>query len=50
MTIKPGMTLCIESYWGPDHAAEGVKLEEQVLVTDTGLELLSSLPFEEDWL
>ena len=50
MTIQPGMTLCIESYWGPDHAAEGVKLEEQVLVTESGIELLSSLPFQEDWL
>ncbi|MEE8623946.1 MAG: Xaa-Pro peptidase family protein [Acidiferrobacterales bacterium] len=49
-TILPGMTLCIESYIGPDYAAEGVKLEEQVLITDTGVEVLSSLPFEQDWL
>lgn len=49
-TILPGMTLCVESYFGPNHAAEGVKLEEQVLITDTGVESLSSLPFEEDWL
>ena len=48
-TILPGMTLCIESYIGPDYAAEGVKLEEQVLITDTGVEVLSSLPFEQDW-
>lgn len=49
-TILPGMTLCIESYLGPDYAAEGVKLEEQVLITDTGVEVLSSLPFEQNWL
>lgn len=49
-TIVPGMTLCIESYLGPEHATEGVKLEEQVLITDSGVEVLSSLPFEQDWL
>ena len=48
--ILPGMTLCLESYYGPADAAEGVKLEEQVLVTDIGIEVLSSLPFETAWL
>lgn len=49
-TIVPGMTLCLESYHGPSDGSEGVKLEEQVLVTETGLEILSTLPFEEEWL
>ena len=49
-TLRPGMTVCIESYYGPIDAAEGVKLEEQVLITDGGIEVLSALPFEEDWL
>ena len=44
------MTLCVESYFGPESGGEGVKLEEQVLVTAHGIEVLSSLPFEEDWL
>ncbi len=48
--IEPGMTLCVESYFGPESGGEGVKLEEQVLVTAHGIEVLSSLPFEEDWL
>jgi Xaa-Pro aminopeptidase len=48
--IEPGMTLCVESYFGPESGGEGVKLEEQVLVTASGIEVLSSLPFEEDWL
>ena len=45
--IEPGMTLCIESYIGAEGGVEGVKLEEQVLVTDTGVELLSDFPFED---
>jgi len=45
--IEPGMTLCVESYIGEDGGAEGVKLEQQVLVTETGIELLSHFPFED---
>ena len=48
--LRPGMTVCIESYMGPDQAGEGVKLEEQVLITGTGIEVLSGLPFEAAWL
>ncbi len=48
--IEPGMTLCLEAYSGPVEGREGVKLEDQVLVTDDGIEVLSTLPFEEDWL
>ena len=49
-TLLPGMTVCVESYYGPSYAPEGVKLEEQVLITDEGIEVLSTLPFEDDWL
>jgi hypothetical protein len=37
------MAICVESYIGAEGGAEGVKLEEQVLVTGTGTgtELLS---------
>lgn len=48
--ILPGMTICVESYIGRDGGAEGVKLEEQVLITETGTEVLSRFPFEEDLL
>jgi Xaa-Pro dipeptidase len=44
--IEPGMTLCIESYIGKPGDVEGVKLEEQILVTIDGIELLSDFPFE----
>ena len=46
-TIEPGMTLCVESYIGPDDGTEGVKLEEQILVTERGVELLSRFPLDE---
>jgi Xaa-Pro aminopeptidase len=48
--ILPGMTICVESYIGLDGGDEGVKLEQQVLITDTGTELLSQFPFEENLL
>ncbi len=48
--VEAGMTLCVESYIGELGGQEGVKLEEQVLVTETGVERLSTFPFEEDLL
>lgn len=48
--ITSGMTLCVESYIGEPGGSEGVKLEQQILVTDTGIELLSRFPFEEELL
>lgn len=44
--FEPGMTLCVEAYIGSIHGGEGVKLEEQVLITDTGCEQLTSYPLE----
>lgn len=48
--IEPGMTLCVESYIGEVGGREGVKLEEQVLVTERGIERLSTFPYEEELL
>jgi Xaa-Pro aminopeptidase len=45
--IEPNMTLCVESYIGAKDGTEGVKFEEQVLVTESGVELLSRFPFDE---
>ena len=45
--VEPGMTLCVESYIGEKDGAEGVKLEQQILITETGNRLLSEFPFEE---
>jgi len=44
--IEAGMVLCIESYIGAEGERDGVKIEQQVLVTDTGYELLSDYPLD----
>ncbi len=41
------MVICIESYIGETGGAEGVKLEEQVLVTEAGYQIFSTFPFED---
>jgi Xaa-Pro aminopeptidase len=46
--LEEAMTICLESYVGAEGGAEGVKLEEQVLVTADGCELLSAYPFEDN--
>ena len=48
--VQAGMTLCVESYIGSEGGHEGVKLEEQVLVTADGPVTLSRYPLETDWL
>ncbi|HZS34195.1 MAG TPA: Xaa-Pro peptidase family protein [Methylomirabilota bacterium] len=44
--IKPGMVLCLECYAGRSGAPFGVKLEDQVLVTEGGAELLCTYPYD----
>lgn len=48
--LEENMTVCIESYVGEEGGAEGVKLEEQVLVTRAGARVLSIYPFGDDGL
>ncbi|WP_340116319.1 Xaa-Pro peptidase family protein [Pelagibius sp. 7325] len=45
--FEAGMAVCVESYIGEEGGREGVKLEQQVLLTETGVELLSDFPYEE---
>jgi len=47
--LEPGMTMSLESYVGEVGGPDGVKLEEQVLITETGCEMLSSYPVDETW-
>ncbi|MBX3568562.1 MAG: aminopeptidase P family protein [Rhizobiaceae bacterium] len=42
--IEPGMVLCVESYMGRLGGREGVKIEEQILITAEGNQKLSSYP------
>ena len=45
--LKAGMVICVESYIGEVGGIEGVKLEDQVLVTENGSIALSRYPYEE---
>lgn len=48
--IEPGMTLAVESYIGEQGGSEGVKLEQEMLVVENGVEVFSTYPFEEELL
>jgi len=48
--LVPGMVVSVESYIGEKGGREGVKLEDEILITETGSELLSRFPYEEDFL
>ena len=48
--LKPGMVVSVESYIGEKDGREGVKLEEEVLVSEQGPVLLSVFPFEDELL
>jgi Xaa-Pro aminopeptidase len=48
--LEPGMVVSVESYIGEVGGSEGVKLEEEVLVTTTGHEVICRFPFEESLL
>ena len=50
LELKTGMVLCIESYAGEHGGKEGVKLEQQLLITESGNEILSDMEFEEHLL
>ena len=42
--LEPGMVLTVEAFVGSRRGGEGVKLENQVLVTEAGPELLTRYP------
>jgi Xaa-Pro aminopeptidase len=44
------MVFCVEVYAGEVDGKEGVKLEDQVLITEDGYENLITYPFEEKLL
>ena len=44
--LEENMVMCIESFIGSERGGDGVKLEEQVLVTADGYQLMSTFPYE----
>jgi Xaa-Pro aminopeptidase len=44
--LEPGMTLCVESLISRDGGDFSIKLEDQVLITETGVENLTRAPFD----
>ncbi len=43
--FQTGMVVCVESYIGCDETGQGVKLEDQFLITDHGAEPMTTYPF-----
>ncbi len=48
--IEENMVFCVESYIGHPNGIDGVKLEQQVLITANGAEVLTDFPFEADMM
>lgn len=46
-TLEENMVVCVESYIGAVGEPDGIKLEQQVLITSDGYEMLSMYPLEE---
>ncbi len=44
--LEPGNVLCVEALVTPDGGDFSIKLEEQVLITETGHENLTRYPFD----
>jgi len=44
--VEPGMCFTVESFIGPRVGGEGIKLENQYVVTETGPELLTLFPLD----
>ncbi len=46
-SFEQGMVVCVESYIGDPVTHQGVKLEDQYIVTDTGVECMTDYPFSD---
>ena len=44
--LEPGMVLCVEALVSPENGDFSIKLEDQVLVTESGYENLTKYPFD----
>ncbi len=48
--LQPGITLCVEALISCENGNFSIKLEDQLLVTESGFENLTSYPFDEQFL
>ena len=48
--VEVGMVFCVEAYIGAVGGKHGVKLEDQLVITENGYDLMSRYPFEEKLL
>ena len=48
--LEPGMMLCVEALIGSKEAGFSIKLEDQVLITETGYENLTNYPYDPKFL
>ena len=46
-TLEPGMALCVEALVSPKNGDFSIKLEDQVIITETGYENLTKYPFDD---
>lgn len=46
VVLEPGMTLCVEALVSPEGGDFSIKIEDQVLITETGCENLTTYPFD----
>ena len=46
VALEPGMVLCVEALVSPEGGDFSIKLEDQVLITETGFENLTRYPFD----
>jgi Xaa-Pro aminopeptidase len=46
VVLEPGMTLCVEALVSPEGGDFSIKIEDQVLITETGCENLTRYPFD----
>ena len=44
--LEPGMVLCAEALVSPEGGTFSIKLEDQILITETGCENLTRYPFD----
>lgn len=49
-TLEPGMALCVEALVAQKGGAFSIKLEDQVVVTESGVENITSYPFDRRFL